>query len=396
MKNKSICVLTGTRAEYGLLSRLIMKLQYDPEVELQLLVTGTHLDKKFGNTVQEIKDDGIKNFDEVKIPLDNETKEKMAINMGAAIGIFAHYLTEKKPDIIVILGDRYEAFSAACAAYILGIPIAHISGGDLTEGALDDGFRHCITKMSALHFPGCTDSKRRIIQMGEQPNCVYEVGDPGVENCLRMNYMTLDQLNEDLQTELKEKKYGVVTYHPVTQNDTTGEHEVRELIKALDHYRDSLSFIITIANADTGGDSINTIWMDEAKHHDNWLVVSSLGARRYLSAVKHSLMVIGNSSSGIVEAPALKVATINIGDRQKGRQQACSIINCNPEETSIVNSIQKVSSLEFQNKLSGTISCFGEGNTSEDIHNTIKAFLGQETISRKKIFYDIRLPEFEQ
>lgn len=387
MKYK-ICVLTATRAEYGVLRSLLFKLKNDKDFQLQLLVTGTHLNKTFGNTQNEIIKDGF-DFDSVPIPLDGDTKVKMATNMGESIPIFAQYLNQKNPNCIIVLGDRYEALSCALSAYILSIPIIHISGGDITEGAIDDGFRHSISKLSSLHFPGCITSKNRLIQMGEQPDSVFFVGDPGVENCVKTNFWTLAELEKDLNFKLSNKKYCVITFHPVTQEENTACFQLNELIKALDCFQD-MQFIITNANADAGGRKINEIWERQSKLHSNWLLVSSLGSIRYLSALKYSNMVIGNSSSGIIEAPALRVPTVNIGDRQKGRDQAKSIINCEPNFENIKNAIYKA--LEKKH-IEITQNCdlpFGSGNTSEDIIKILKDKLTNKSLSTKKQFYDLK------
>ena len=385
-----VCVMTGTRAEYGLLRNLIFKIKEDEDLKLELLVTGAHLSEKFGNTQTEIIDDGL-SFYKVLIPVDSDSKNGMANNTGEAIVAFSNYFNNNKPDIVVVLGDRYEAFATATAAYIQSIPIAHISGGDVTEGALDDGFRHCITKMSSLHFPGCDDSARRIIQMGEQPDSVYSIGDPGVENCFNTDFWNIEKLEDNLKFKLYDKKYGVVTFHPVTQEEDTAIKQLKELIKAMDYF-ENMQFIITTANADAGGRAINTLWDKESETHPNWYVTTSLGLVRYLSAVKHSAVVIGNSSSGVVEAPALGIPTVNIGDRQKGRPIAESVICCSPEYTEIKNAISIAVSEEFKNIAENCESPFGKGETSTEIVRIIKDVLKNNNINFKKKFYDI---EFE-
>ena len=384
---KKICVMTGTRAEYGLLRALLFKLQAEEDVTLQLMVTGAHLSEKFGNTQEEILADGF-SFDKVPIPIESDSKEGMACNTGEAIRAYATYLEEKKPDMFVLLGDRYEAFEAATAAYILSIPIAHISGGDVTEGALDDAFRHCITKMSAIHFPGCADSAKRIIQMGEQPSTVYSVGDPGVENCLHTDFWSVEQLEENLNFPLVDKKYGVVTFHPVTQEEDTAVKQLMELIAALDAHKD-MQFIITTANADAGGRAINEVWDEQKKLYDNWLVVPSLGLVRYLSAVKHAKIVVGNSSSGVIEAPALGVPTVNIGDRQKGRMMADCVIGCQPTFEEINRAMEKALEPQFQVFAKTCESPFGKGDTSSEMVRIMKDVLDNHKINNKKGFYDL-------
>lgn len=384
---KTICVMTGTRAEYGLLRNLLFQLQADKGLALQLLVTGTHLSTAHGNTQDEIIRDGF-SFDAVPIPVESDSKYRMAKNTGEALSAFADYFAAHRPDMLVLLGDRYEAFAAAAAAYIQSIPLAHISGGDVTEGALDDAFRHCITKMSALHFPGCADSAKRLIQMGEQPDTVYSVGDPGVENCLQTEFLSVQELSENLQFPLCEKQYGVVTFHPVTQEANTAEAQVRCLIAAMDRHAD-LQYIITLANADAGGKHINDIWKTAAKSHPNWYVVPSLGVLRYLSAVKHACVVLGNSSSGVIEAPALGVPTVNIGDRQKGRPIADSVLCCPPEAQAIEAAIAKARTAEFQALAADCDSPFGKGNTASEIVRILKDNLENNKIQLQKGFFDL-------
>ena len=340
-KNKyQICVVTGTRAEYGLLRRLLFRFKVNKYVELKLFVTGSHLDRRFGNTQKEIVSDGFEDYLKIEIPLEDDSKEGMAYATGIALQKFAEKFVNYKPDIMIVLGDRYEIFAAGVAAHLSGIPIGHIGGGDVTEGAVDDAIRHSLTKMSNLHFPGCEQSARRIIQMGEQPDSVFNVGEPGVENCININFMSREELALDLKFDNIREEYSVVTFHPVTLEKDTAVEQVHEVIQALNQIP-GMSYVITMANADAGGRKINSIWLEESKKYSNWLVVSSLGVVRYLSAMKYAKLVIGNSSSGIIEAPSIGVPTINIGDRQKGRMCAESIINCAPQKEQIASAIEK-------------------------------------------------------
>ncbi len=334
-----VCVVTGTRAEYGVLRQLLLKLQNSVEIDLQLLVTGSHLSEKFGNTQTEIQSDGFVEYIKVPIPIEDDSKEGMALSTGVALQKFAELFSEIRPDLLVVLGDRFEIFAVVAAAHLIGIPIAHISGGDVTEGAVDDAIRHCITKMSSLHFPGCEQSRKRIIQMGEQPDTVFNVGEPGVENCLKLELMERNKLANDLQFDYINGDYSVVTFHPVTMENNTAQQQLQKLIQAMDKFK-NMAYIVTLANADAGGRLINDIWLQEGKKHSNWLVVSSLGVKRYLSAVKYAKLVIGNSSSGVIEAPSMHTTTINIGDRQKGRMMAESVICCEPKYDDIVNAME--------------------------------------------------------
>lgn len=386
--NYKVCVITGTRAEYGLLRELLFKFRDNNKIDLTLVVTGSHLDNSFGNTQEEIIEDGFPDYIKIPIPMDNDSKEGMAISAGVAMSRFAGLFTNYKPDIIVVLGDRFEIFAAASAAHFIGIPVAHISGGDITEGAVDDAVRHCLTKISSLHFTGCEQSAMRVIQMGEQPDRVFNVGEPGVENCLNMELMSRKELSESIKFKDVLKDYSVVTFHPVTMEDNTAVSQVYELIAAMDR-QNGMSYVITMANADAGGRAINDIWIKEGKKRSNWLVVTSLGVLRYLSAVKYAKLVIGNSSSGIFEAPAMGTPTINIGDRQKGRMMAESVICCAPHKIEIIKAIKIALTNEFQEKAKHINSPFGDGTTSSQIVNIILEYLKNKGKTNKKHFYDI-------
>ena len=383
-----VCVVTGNRAEYGLLRSLLIKINKHENIDLQLVVTGSHLSEKFGNTQKEIQEDGFRNYSKLPIPIDDDSKEGMAFSTGVALQKSAELFSEQKPDLLVVLGDRFEIFAVAAAAHMIGIPTAHISGGDVTEGAVDDVIRHCITKMSVLHFPGCEQSRKRIIQMGEQPETVFNVGELGVENCLKRELMSRDALADNLQFPYIRESYSVVTFHPVTMENNTAEWQMQELISAMEEIPD-MAYIVTLANADAGGRMINEIWMREGKKHTNWLIVPSLGVLRYLSAVKYAKLVVGNSSSGVVEAPSMKTPTINIGDRQKGRMMADSVICCEPKRENIVLAMNIALKDDFQEKAKHIQSPFGDGSTSEQIMEHILKFLHSERISQEKKFYDI-------
>ena len=383
-----VCVVTGTRAEYGLLRPLLIKLNGHDSIDLQLVVTGSHLSEQFGNTQKEIQEDGFLDYIKLPIPIEDDSKEGMAFSTGVALQKFAELFSEQKPDLLVVLGDRFEIFAVAAAAHMIGIPTAHISGGDVTEGAVDDVIRHCITKMSVLHFPGCEQSRKRIIQMGEQPENVFNVGEPGVENCLKRELMSRDALAANLQFPYIKGNYSVVTFHPVTMENNTAERQMQELISAMEEIPD-MAYIVTLANADAGGRMINEIWMREGKKHPYWLIVPSLGVLRYLSAVKYAKLVVGNSSSGVVEVPSMKTPTINIGDRQKGRMMADSVICCEPKCKDIVRAMKTALTNDFQEKAEHVKSPFGDGSTSEQIMEHILKFLHSERTTQEKKFYDI-------
>lgn len=383
-----VCVITGTRAEYGLLREVLFKLRDNQEIDLQLVVTGSHLCSVFGNTQNEIIADGFLDYAKVPIPMEDDSKEGMAVSTGVAMTKFAQLFKDYKPDIVIVLGDRFEIFAAAFAAHLIGIPIAHISGGDITEGAVDDAIRHCLTKISILHFPGCKQSAKRVIQMGEQPDRVFNVGELGVENCLKMKLMSRKSLSKELGFSGVLNEYVVVTFHPVTMENNTAKSQVYELIKAMD-YQSKMSYIITMANADAGGKAINDIWLEERKKHSNWLVVASLGVRRYLSVVKYAKLLLGNSSSGVVEAPSLGIPAINIGDRQKGRVMANSVICCEANSTQIINAMNTALTDEFQKQAQYVDSPFGKGTTSEQIVKNVLKYLENKGKTNEKHFYDI-------
>lgn len=390
--NYRVCVVTGTRADYGLLRNVLFRLNNNNSIDLSLVVTGSHLSESFGNTQREILQDGFNNYFTIQIPLDDDSKGGMAKGTGEALYKFGDFFSSNTFDLLVVLGDRYEILAAVIAARMCGIPVAHISGGDVTEGAIDDAIRHSITKMSQIHFPGCEQSRKRIIQMGENPDTVFNVGEPGVENCLKLRLLNRDQLARQISFDCVLQDYCLVTFHPVTMENNTGVHQVKELIQAMDSII-GMNYIVTMANADAGGRSINDYWIEEGKKHKNWLVVTSLGVVCYLSAMKFAKAVIGNSSSGIVEAPSMGTPTVNIGDRQKGRMLADSVISCNPFSDDIRKAIKEVLSDRIQNKAKHTVSPFGDGSTSEKIEYKIMDYLNT-SVGKKldKQFYDI---EFE-
>ena len=388
MEKYSVGVVTGTRAEYGLLRPLLFKLRDNKKINLKLIVTGSHLSGKFGYTKDEIIKDGFDDFYAIPIPIDDDSKTGMAYATGEATKLFAELFNEYNPDLLVVLGDRFEIFSAVSAAHLMGIRVAHIAGGDVTEGAVDDAIRHCLTKMSYLHFPGCDEARKRIIQMGESPDRVFNVGEFGVENCINTEFLTREALAESVDFYDINKDYSVITFHPVTMESNTGIQQLCELIKAMDSI-EGMSYIITMANADAGGREINEKWVEEGKKHKNWKVVTSLGVTRYLSALKYAKLCIGNSSSGLVEAPSLGVPTVNIGDRQKGRIQPDSVINCNPKCVDIVKAIYKGLSEEWIYKTRNINNPFGNGTSSKQTVDIILKFLETSKNSIEKSFYDI-------
>ena len=346
---KKVCVVTGTRAEYGLLYWLLKEIQNDKEFELQLIVTGMHLSPEFGLTYKEIEKE-FKINKKTEMLLSSDTPVGISKSMGLAQISFAEAYDELKPDILVVLGDRYEIFSAVSAAMIAQVPIAHLHGGETTEGAFDESIRHSITKMSHLHFTATNEYKNRVIQLGEHPSRVFNVGGLGIENIKKLKLLTKEEFEKSIDFKLNKKNI-LVTFHPVTLEKSTAQEQFQELLNAIDELEDT-NIIFTKANSDTDGRVINQM-IDEyvAKNSHKSIGFTSLGQLRYLSALQYVDAMVGNSSSGLAEAPSFKIATINIGDRQKGRIKASSVIDCEPNKDSILKSFEKLYSKEFQNSL---------------------------------------------
>lgn len=383
---KKICVVTGTRAEYGLLYWLLKEIEADKELELQLIATGMHLSPEFGLTYKEIEKE-FKINKKIEMLLSSDTSVGISKSMGLAQISFAESYDELKPDVVVVLGDRYEIFSATSAAMIARIPIAHIHGGETTEGAFDESIRHSITKMSHLHFTATNEYKNRVIQLGEDPSRVFNVGGMGIENIKRLKLLSKDEFEKSIEFKLNIKNI-LVTFHPVTLENSTAQEQFKELLDAIDELKDT-NIIFTKANSDTDGRVINQM-IDEyvTKNSHKSIVFTSLGQLRYLSALQYVDAVVGNSSSGLAEAPSFKIGTINIGDRQKGRIKASSVIDCEPNKDSILKSFEKLYSKEFQETLKTTINPYGNGCASKKIVEILKS-VDLENIL-KKSFYDLR------
>ncbi len=383
---KRIAIITGTRAEYGIMRPLIEKLTADSEINLSLLVTGMHLSKAFGETYKEIERDGFEISAKIDILEDGDSKLATAKSTARAIELFATHFENNKYDIVVVLGDRFEIFAAVSAAAILGQPVAHISGGDATWGATDEFFRHCITKMSSLHFPTTDEFARRVIQLGESPKTVFNVGNMAVENTIKLSKIDKKTLSDFVSFSL-EKPFFMVTFHPVTLEEDTAVEQVGELLLALDNFKD-FGLIITKANADSGGRAINEILERFAKNRERTALFTSMGVQRYLSAMSYATMVIGNSSSGLCETPSFKIPTINIGDRQKGRIMAESVICAEPNKDDIVRAINKALSAEFLKSIENVVNPYGDGETSSKIAKILKE---SDVLDIKKIFYDLEV-----
>lgn len=384
---KKVAVVTATRAEYGILKNVIDKIEKSDQLELCLMVTGTHLVAEYGMTVKEIEQDGYPIAERINILMASDTPASVSKTMGMAMISFAEAYERQKPDCLVVLGDRYELVSVCSAAMNAGIPIMHISGGETTQGAIDESVRHCITKMSYLHFPACETYRKRIIQLGEEPDRVYNFGDVGVEAVRMIPAMTKPELEQSIGFSL-DKPYMSVTFHPVTLEVHDAEQQMQELLNALDTFGE-MKFVFTKANADAGGRRINEMIDAFAKEHGNCAAFASLGIKRYINLLRFSDGIIGNSSSGIVEAPAIGIPTVNIGNRQKGRLQADSIINCIPKKDEIIEAVRESQTMEFKECARNTVNPYGDGNTSERIVQTITEYLYQGKVYLEKKFYDV-------
>ena len=384
MKRK-ICVVTGTRAEYGLLYWPMKEIQEDADLALQIIATGMHLSPEFGLTYRQIEKDGFKIDKKIEMLLSSDTPVGISKSMGLGMIGFSEAYGDLKPDIVVLLGDRFEIFSAAAAAMIARIPIAHLHGGETTEGAFDEAIRHSITKMSHLHFTAAEEYKRRVVQLGEDPARVFNVGGLGIDNIRKLKLMSREEFEDSINFKLSSKNL-LVTFHPVTLEHATAGDQFQNLLNALDELEDT-KFIFTKPNADTEGRLIIKMIDDYVfENSHNAVAFTSLGQLRYLSALKFVDACIGNSSSGLAEAPTFKIGTINMGDRQRGRLMADSVIDCEPEKESILSAIRKLYSKEFQNKLKDVKNLYGAGGAAKKIKKTLKEVDLSDIL--KKEFYD--------
>ena len=384
---KKFCIITGTRAEYGLLKPVIDKVYRSNEFDLQLVVTATHLSPEFGLTYREIEKDGYPISSKIEMLLSSDTPVGITKSMGVALLGFADFYGIHKPDVVVILGDRYEMLVAAIAAMIARIPIAHIHGGEKTEGAVDEAIRHSITKMSHLHFTSTEEYRRRVIQLGEQPHYVYNVGALGVENIKKVKLLCKEELEHQIGFRFSAPTI-MVTYHPVTLETLTSKEQFSNILSVIDKHKE-LSVIFTKANADTDGRIINQM-IDEyvEKNKDRCVEYTSLGQLKYLSALQFCDAVVGNSSSGLIEVPSFHIPTVNIGDRQRGRVCAESVINCGNNAQEIDTAIQKALLDKFRNKLEVVYNPYEKKGTSDEIIKIISNVL-DNGIEMKKKFYDI-------
>lgn len=382
---RKICVVTGTRAEYGLLRWVMQGIKDDPVLTLQVIATGMHLSPEFGQTYREIEEDGFRIDRKVEMLTSSDTPVGIAKSMGLGLIGFADALNDSRPDIIVVLGDRFEIFSAVATALVARIPVAHLHGGETTAGAFDEALRHSITKMSHLHFVAAEEYRQRVIQLGEQPERVFLVGGLGVDNIKRLTLLDRAELEASLDFRLGQKNL-LITFHPVTLETATAADQMAELLAALAELRNT-QLVFTLPNADTDGRVLIRMVEQFVVQHANACAYASLGQLRYLSCIRHVDGVVGNSSSGLAEVPSFRKGTINIGDRQRGRLQAASVINCEPTRRSIAAALERLYDADFQAGLGQVRNPYGEGGASEKVVEIIKHY-AIDGIA-KKAFYDL-------
>ncbi len=383
---RRIAVVTGTRADYGLLYWLIHDLHQAQDIELQLIVTGMHLMPEFGLTIEVIERDGFPVAATVDLDLGSDTPEAVAHAMGVGMIGFAAAFARLRPEVVVILGDRFEMLAVASSAFVHHIPIAHIHGGEVTEGALDEGFRHAITKLAALHFTAAEPYRRRVIQMGEQPARVFNVGAPGLDHLRRTALLSREVLEQALDFRLGELNF-LVTFHPATLDTEDAASQCREMLAALDGFPEA-RIVFTLPNADPGGRAIMQLLESYAvRHAGRCKLFASLGQLRYLSLLREVQAVIGNSSSGIIEAPSFGVPTVNIGDRQQGRMRAVSVVDCAPRQADIVSAIRQALDPGFRAMLARVENPYGQGDASRRMLTILRE--ADLAALRRKPFYDL-------
>ena len=382
---KKIAVVTATRAEYGLLSPVIKELRKRESCDLKigLIVTGTHLSDKYGKTICEISD---RVDHEVHISIASESEADMSSNQAESLVKFTELFLAEKYNAVILLGDRYETLAIAIAAGNTRTPIFHLCGGDTTEGALDEWIRHSITKISYLHFVTNEESRRRVIQMGEDPERVFNYGSTSIDNILTVAYMSKKEALGSIG--MTDCRYALCTYHPVTMESGGVDEQIDEFLNAIKAFPE-LQFVVTKSNADQGGARINELLDIAEEEIDNLHVYTSLGVRRYLSLMRNAEFVLGNSSSGIIETPSFHVPTVNIGDRQRGRSQSTSIINCGSKTDEIVTAIRTAMSEDHRNICNGVVSPYGDGHAAEKIAGKAIEIVMSGNIDLKKKFYDL-------
>lgn len=385
--SRKICVVTGTRAEFGLLRWLMQEIVYSGALTLQVIATGMHLSPDFGSTYREIEQAGFKIDARVEMLLSADTASAVTKSMGLGLIGYADAYARLAPDLVVLLGDRFEIFAAAAAAMIAGIPIAHLHGGETTEGSFDEAIRHSITKMSHLHFVAAEDYRNRVIQLGEQPERVFLVGGLGIDAIKRTTLMTREALETSLNFAFGPRSL-LITFHPVTLESQSSAHQMDELLKALDGLQDT-HLIFTMPNADTGGRELTAMVDAFVATHPNARAYSSLGQLRYLSCMHFVDGVVGNSSSGLAEAPSMGIGTIDIGDRQRGRLRAASVIHCEPSQDQITQALRTLYRSAFKASLSQVVNPYGTGGASQRIVEVLAAHPLEQLMKKK--FHNIPL-----
>tara|TARA_Y100000591_G_C21820419_1_gene693295 strand:+ start:525 stop:1685 length:1161 start_codon:yes stop_codon:yes gene_type:complete len=386
MKMRKICVVSGTRADYGLLRYLLGDIKKEKKLDLQIIATAMHLSPEFGLTYREIEKDGFSINQKIEMLLSSDTPSSISKSTGLGIISFAEVFKSLKPDIIVVLGDRFEIFSACIAALYSRIPIAHIHGGETTEGAFDEAIRHSITKMAWWHFVAAEDYRKRVIQMGESPQRVFNVGGLGVDAIKKTKLLSKNELKNKLGINFGEKNL-LITFHPITLEKNTSRKHLNALLSVLENL-DNTYLIFTMPNADSDGRIIGKLILDFVKKNKTRSIsFTSMGHKNYISTLQFVDGVVGNSSSGIAEVPSFKIGTVNIGDRQNGRLKAKSIIDCKPNENSIKDAIMMLYDPEFQKKLLKVENPYGKGLATDNILSILlNSHIPQEL---KKPFYDL-------
>ncbi len=388
--SRKVCVVTGTRAEFGLLRWLMQEIANTPALELQVVATGMHLSPEFGSTYREIEEAGFVIDARVEMLLSADTNTAVTKSMGLGVIGFADAYERLQPDIVVVLGDRFEIFAATSAALIAGLPVAHLHGGETTEGAFDEAIRHSITKMSHLHFVAADEYRRRVIQLGEQPERVFNVGGMGIDAIKRIKLLSREELEQSLDFTLGARNL-LITFHPVTlEGGASSSAQMDELLAALEALEDT-HLIFTMPNADSGGRELSAMVQAFVDSHPNARVFTSLGQLRYFSCLAQVDAVVGNSSSGLAEAPSFGIGTINIGDRQKGRLQAGSVIDCEPTRQAISKALKHLYSPQFQQTLASVENPYGTGGASEAVAKVLAEYPLDKIL--KKSFYNLPAAE---
>lgn len=393
---KKVLYVTGSRAEYGIMKRLLLKLNEDKDIELTIVATAMHTDKKYGETYKVIEEDGLKVNKLIDIELDNSNNKKVIDSMAICLQKFGQYLFEKSFDAVMLLGDRYEILSVAIAAAMHNIPIIHLHGGEITLGNYDEFIRHSITKMSKLHLVSTEEYKRRVIQLGENPKFVHNIGSLGAENSFKLKLLDKKELIKRLNiTDITEKEYFLIVFHPETVTGNDIEKQTRNLLEALDLFKKEYNFIFIGSNSDTGSDVIYRLFYDYTLEN-NYKFLTSVKPEEYLSLIKYSKGLIGNSSSGLIEVPSFGIPTLNIGDRQKGRVRGKSVIDVSIDKEEIKNGIVKMLDEKFRNIVKSEKNPYIQENSLEKAYQIIKNFLFSDEIKEIKEFFDINLKNFEE